>query len=301
VQDLNRPIYALWLRLASAASFATMFLLVKLAGQSGVALPEIMFWRQFISVPVILVWLSATRRLHHLKTERLGGHALRAGVGMTGMVCSFGATLLLPLAESTVLGFTAPLFAVILTALVLREHVGPWRWLAVLLGFLGVVIVAQPSGAPISTLGAAGALASGLVTASIAFMIRSLGRTEKSISVVFYFSLLGSVLLLPVLPFYLTAHSSEQWLILVAIGLIGMLGQLLMTASVRYGPIASVIVMDYTALIWATLFGWLVWHYLPSPATWIGAPLIVAAGVVIAWREHRLSRKIAPPVAFSSD
>ncbi len=301
MQRNERPIYALGLRLASAASFATMFLLVKLAGQIGVALPEIMFWRQFVSIPVILAWLAATGGLGRLKTDRLGGHALRGGVGMIGMLCSFGATLLLPLAESTVLGFTAPLFAVILTAVVLHEHVGPWRWLAVVLGFLGVIIVAQPSGAPIAPLGAAAALASGLVTASIAFMIRSLSRTEQSVSVVFYFALFGAVILLPLLPFYIKSHSSQQWLLLIAIGLSGMIGQLFMTASVRHGPIASVIVMDYTALIWATLFGWLVWTYLPSPATWFGAPLIVAAGVVIAWREHKLARQRAQPVAFSSD
>jgi drug/metabolite transporter (DMT)-like permease len=287
----------LGLRTIAAAAFATMFLMVKLAGDNGAALPEIMFWRQFVTVPLILGFLALTGGLHRLKTSRLSGHGARAAVGMIGMLCSFGATLLLPLAESTVLGFSSPLFAVILTAVVMREHVGPWRWISVLLGFAGVIIIAQPSGAPISMLGAIAALAAGLVTATISFMIRDLSRSEESITVVFYFALFGSALMLFILPFYMTGHSAQVWLMLLGSGLFGMIGQLFMVMSLRHGTIASIIVMDYTALIWATLFGWLIWDHLPTSATWLGAPLIVVAGIVIAWREHRLARNPTPLAA----
>jgi drug/metabolite transporter (DMT)-like permease len=293
VHHPQRPILALGLRICAAVMFATLLMLVKYAGESGVALPEIMFWRQAVTIPVLLGWLLMTGGLHRLRTQRLGSHARRAGIGMTNMVFNFGATILLPLAEATVLGFTTPLFAVILAALVLREQIGPYRWLAVGLGFAGVLIIAQPGGAPISTLGTTLGLLAAFFIAVINYQIRDLGRTEDPISIAFYFAAFGAPLAALALPFFATPHSGEQWLVLMGIGLTGTLAQVLLAASLRFGAVASVIVMDYTSLIWATLYGWLIWDRLPTSSTWLGAPLIVAAGLVIAWREHRLGRQAA--------
>ncbi len=181
----------------------------------------------------------------------------------------------------------------IIAALVLREHVGVWRWSAVAMGFAGVIIIAQPGGAPIPLLGASAALAWALATAIVSFLIRGMASTEEPIRIVFYFSLFGTAMVAPFLPFYMSAHDSRQWLLLGGIGVCGMLGQLCVTSALRLGAIASVVVMDYTSLIWATAYGWLVWGYLPTTATWLGAPLIVAAGIVIAWREHWLAREIS--------
>ena len=266
-----------------------MALLIKLAGTTGISLPEIMFWRQFLTVPLVLGFLAMRSELARLKTDKPRTHALRSVVGMTGMVCNFSAVLLLPLAESTTLGFTTPLFVVIIAALVLREGVGPWRWTAVVLGFAGVVIIAQPGHGHIPLLGGLIALAAALMTAMISFLIRDMGRTEEPLRIVFYFSLFGSVMMLAFLPFYATTHSASQWLLLLGIGAGGLGGQLGMTASLRHGAVASVAVMDYTMLVWATLYGWLIWDHLPPATTWLGAPLIILAGTVIAWREHRLA------------
>ena len=266
-----------------------MALLIKLAGTTGISLPEIMFWRQFLTVPLVLGFLAMRSELARLKTDKPRTHALRSVVGMTGMVCNFSAVLLLPLAESTTLGFTTPLFVVIIAALVLREGVGPWRWTAVALGFAGVVIIAQPGHGHIPQFGGLIALVSALLTAMVSFLIRDMGRTEEPVRIVFYFSLFGSVMMIWLLPFYMTSHSTGQWLLLLAIGASGLGGQLGVTASLRLGAVASVVVMDYTMLIWATLYGWLVWDHLPPATTWLGAPLIILAGTVIAWREHRLA------------
>lgn len=289
----DRPFFALGLRIVSAFLFATLLMLVKYAGESGVALPEIMFWRQAVSVPLILGYLALTGGLGRLRTNRLGSHARRATLGMTNMVFNFGATILLPLAESTVLGFTSPLFAVVLAALVWRERIGPYRWLAVALGFLGVLVIAQPGGEPIPVLGLVLGLLAAFFIAVINYQIRDLGRTEEPLAIAFYFAAFGAPMAAVALPFYMTSHSGEQWLVLIAIGVIGSVAQLMLAASLRFGAVASVIVMDYTALVWATLYGWLVWEQLPPAATWLGAPLIVAAGIVIALREHRLGRKDA--------
>jgi len=108
---------------------------------------------------------------------------------------------------------------------------------------------------------------------------------------VFYFALFSAPLAALSLPFVATAHDPQGWLLLLGIGLAGALGQLLLTAALRFGTVASVIVMDYSGLFWATLYGWLLFETLPPPSTWLGAPLIVAAGLIIAWREHRLVRR----------
>jgi len=281
---------ALVLRLVSALLISTMFMLGKLAGQHGVALPEIMFWRQVTTLPLLLGWLAFHGEIGRLKTRRTRSHFLRAAMGMTGMACNFGAVLLLHLSESTTLNFTAPLFAVILTALVLHERVGPWRWTAVAFGFLGVILIAQPGHSPLPPLGAAVGLAAALFNALISFQIRDLSRTEEPISVVFWFAVFGATFMAPVLPFVRTEHDVTTWLLLLSIGVAGTIAQLFMTAALRYGAVASVIVMDYSQLLWATALGWLVWNEFPTSTIWLGAPLIIAAGLVIAWREHRLSR-----------
>ena len=278
-----------------------MALLIKLAGTSGIALPEIMFWRQFLTVPLVLAFLAIKGELRRLRTDRPSTHALRSVVGMISMVCNFSAVLLLPLAESTTLSFTTPLFVVIIAALVLRDEVGPWRATAVVLGFAGVVIIAQPGHGHIPLIGGLIALASALMTAVVSFLIRNMGRTEEPLRIVYYFSLFGSGMMIVFLPFYMTAHSAGQWLLLLGIGIGGLGGQLGLTASLRHGAVASVAVMDYTMLIWATLYGWLLWGHLPPVTTWLGAPLIILAGTVIAWREHRLARNLIQLAAIDAD
>ena len=113
----QRPVLALGLRLVAALCIATMFMLGKLAFEHGVALPEILFWRQVVTLPVLLGYLAATSNLASLRTNRIGSHAKRAGIGTVGMFTNFAAVTLLPLAEATTLNFTAPLFAVMIAAL----------------------------------------------------------------------------------------------------------------------------------------------------------------------------------------
>ncbi|MCB2080315.1 MAG: DMT family transporter [Novosphingobium sp.] len=293
--------FALLLRIAAMAAVSTMFMLVKYAGERGIALPEMMFWRQLIPVLILFGWLWARGNLAVLRTKRLTRHAIRAGSGMFGMMCGFSASMFLPLAEATTLGFTTPLFAVILTALVLKERVGRYRWTAVIIGFIGVLIVTQPGGEPINPLGMAAGLTAGLMVAIISFQIRNLARSDGTTSVVFYFSLFGALMMAVPLPFFITSHSAFEWLLLLMIGVSGTIGQLLVSASLRNGAVASVIVMDYSALIWATLWGWSVFDRLPPYTTWLGAPAIITAGVIIAWREQKLARAITPASAMEGE
>ncbi|OYW46632.1 MAG: transporter [Sphingomonadales bacterium 12-68-11] len=286
----TRPLLALVIRLGAIAGLATMSALIKLAAERGIHVLEIMFWRQFVTLPILLGWLALTSGLSSLRTARPGTHLLRGLYGTIGMVLNFGAVILLPLAEATVLNFTAPIWATILAMVLLKEHVGVWRWSAVLLGFVGILVIAQPGGGHIPLYGALVALGGAFMIALISIQIADLSRTESPLRIVFYFALFSTPVTALALPFVGSAHDAQGWLLLLAIGIAGSIGQLLLTAALRFGSVASVIVMDYSALFWATLYGWLIFATLPPTSTWFGAPLVMAAGLVIAWREHRLSR-----------
>lgn len=289
----QRPFLALGLRLTATVALATLYMMVKLLHQHGVPLPEIMFWRQAITLPLLGGWLLMRGKLYSLYTKRLKNHAMRTVTGTIGMVCLFGAQVLLPLPVATILGFTTPLFAVLLTAIVYRSAPGMLRWLAVALGFAGVLIITAPAGGgasmagSISPLGLAAGLCSGFLVAVISLQIRDLTSTETPISVVFYFALFGTLLTLIPMLLYRTPHPAMVWAGIIAMGVVGTLAQVLMTAALRFGSAASVLVMDYATLIWTTFYGWAIFAQLPPAHTWAGAPLIVAAGMMIALREHR--------------
>lgn len=278
------------IRLAAAAMLSLMVALVKLASESGLALTEILFWRQLPTVPAILILFWATGRLSKLKSKRLGQHGMRALLGLGGMFLNFGAVTLLPLAEATSFNFTAAIWAVILSAIFLHEKVGIWRWGAVILGFAGVIVIAQPGSGAIPLFGAMVGLGAAFMIALISIYIRDLTKTEDSLTIVFYFALFTLPVLAVALPFVWQAKTWEQWGLLAALGVSGLLGQYLLTSALRYGNVSSVIVMDYSAIIWAALLGWTLFDRLPPTTTWLGVPLIVGAGMLIAWREHQLSR-----------
>jgi drug/metabolite transporter (DMT)-like permease len=295
----QRPLLALLIRLGAAFVLSVMLVFVKLVTQSGVTLTETLFWRQLPTVPILLAWFAWRGQLGALKSTRLPAHARRAMFGLAGMFLNFGAVTLLPLATATTLSFTTAIWAVILSALVLREKVGWWRWSAVLLGFAGVLVIAQPGHSHVPPLGALVALLAAFNVALISIQIRDLTRTDAPMAIVFWFAAFTVPLLALALPFVMTAHTLYQWSLLGGLALFGLLGQFLLTAALRHGAVASVIVMDYSSLIWATLFGWWAFGRLPPSTTWLGAPLVIAAGSMIAWREHRRARRV--PTALAAD
>lgn len=287
----DQVLVGLGLRLLATALLATMTALVKYAETRGAALVETMFFRQVFAVPVVVAWIAAGPGLRSIATRRFSAHVWRTGVGLVGMVFTFGTVLLLPLAEATTLQFTVPIFATILGALVLKEPTGWHRWGAVLMGFLGVVIVAQPGSGHFPLLGAVVGLTSALLVAIVSILLRQIGRTESASTTVFWFSALSVPPLGIAYLFHFQPHDPLTFLLLAAIGLVGGLGQLAITASVRFAPVSAVVPMDYSSLIWGVLYGWLLFGALPSASTWIGAPVIIASGLYIVYREHR--RRVA--------
>ena len=288
-----RPMLALFVRLLAASALATMGMLVKLAGLRGAHLMELIFWRQLLTVILLAAGLALTGRLALLRTQRLPAHARRAAAGLFGMIFTYGAVLLLPLAEATTLGFTAPVFAVLLAMVLLREKIGPYRWSAIAIGFAGVIVVMQPFGGLVDGVTWAG-IAVGLVApfmvALISFQIQDLNTTENPWSIVFWFAALTTPVAALVLPFVIAAHDPLTWALILAMGLVGAAAQMLLTTSLRFGSAAVIPLMDYTALLWASFYGFYVFDRAAPASLWLGAPLIIAAGLLIAWRERQLAR-----------
>ena len=286
----DRILLAVGLRLISVGLFATMNAAIKLVELRGATLGEILFFRQFGAALLMVIVIMTGPGLRSVRTERIGAHLLRAGLGLIAMSFTFAAILILPLAESTTISFTMPIFATILGALVLREPTGWHRWIAVLCGFMGVLIVAQPGSGHFPILGAACGLIAAMTTASVLILLRQIARTESTMTTVFWFSSLSLIPLGALYAYVWQPPTADTWALLMGLGLIGGTAQLAMTGAIRFGPVSLVVPMDYSALLWATLYGWALFGALPTPATWIGAPIIIASGLYIVWREHRLRR-----------
>lgn len=288
-----RPMLALGLRLLAAFALATMAMLVKLAGERGAHLVELIFWRQALTAVLVGAGLAITGNLPLLRTTRLKSHAIRSATGLFGMFFTYGAVLLLPLAEATTLGFTAPIFAVLIAMVLFRERIGPYRWSAVVVGFAGVLVVMQPGSGDhsgVTLLGVIVGLMAPLMVTIISFQIQDLNKTENPWSIVFWFALLSSPVVGLLLPFVIKAHDPQTWLTILAMALVGALAQILLTTALRFGSAAVILLMDYTALLWASFYGFYVFDRAAPASLWLGAPLIIGAGLLIAWRERQLAR-----------
>ncbi|MBT2188031.1 DMT family transporter [Sphingobium nicotianae] len=296
----DRPFFAIGLRLLAMMMLATTYACGKLLAERGAHLAEITFYRQLFALPVAAAWAFGTLGMATLRPRApMRIHWTRTIVGLTGMFFNFAAVAMLPLAEATSIGFTMPIFATILSALFLRERPGIHRWSAVLLGFVGVVIMAHPDSASFASAGLFVALVGAIITAIVAILLRELGHVEAPPVVVFWFFLLSIPLLAPLMLWWGQAHDLTSWALFLALGLSGGVAQLLMTSALRWGPVSIVIPMDYSQIIWATWAGWLLWSSWPNSSTWAGAALIAASGLYIAWREH--VRRREPVVSPGED
>ena len=219
-------------------------------------------------------------------------HVLRSVTGFIGIYLVTAGAQALPLAESTIFGFAAPIFAVILAATWLREYVGPVSWSAVVIGLCSDVLMVGPGGGHLPAFGVVIAIGGAFMVAVTSIQLRELGRTEDPLTTIFwYFTSCSLVLAVPVLSTVSAIHPT-QWLILLGTGLLALSGQFFLTTYLRFGHVSSVIIMDYTSLVWALLWGWLLFGDFPPAATWLGAPIVICAGAVIVLRERVLARRM---------
>ena len=201
----------------------------------------------------------------------------------------------LALTEATAFTFAAPLFMTALSALMLHEPVGRHRWGAVIVGFIGVLIMVRPEPGHMNVVGVAFGLTAALGSALAMVQIRQIAVTEKGATIVFYFTLAGTVLGGVVSIFHWVTPDPLTLAVLIASGLVGGVGQLFLTEAIRVAPVGVVAPFDYSQLIWATGLGYLVWGELPHAATLAGAMVVAASGIYILHRELLRFRRATAP------
>jgi len=289
-QSQDQRGHAIAYRLAGATGFAVMAALIKVSVAAGTSVVEVMFWRFAFGLVPLFLYISTRSSFGVVRTRHFGAHAWRAAIGLASMYLAFRALALLPLAEATTISFAAPLFAIALSALALRESVGPRRWSAVAVSFAGVLVVADPGGETLPAAGLLFAVGAAIGVAAVTIAIRRIGRTEAPETTVFWFTALSLIVLAVPTIHAATPHDTRGWLLLLGIGLAGGAAQIFMTASLARARVSIVAPFDYSQLVWAVLLGWLIWGTVPTARTWTGAAIIAACGIYSAYRERILQR-----------
>jgi drug/metabolite transporter (DMT)-like permease len=294
--DMRRGVL---LMLAACALFTFMSSLVKALGDR-IPFQEQMFFRSALAMPVVLAIVLRARRgdvLSALRTKRFPGHLLRAITGTLAMGSSFYALTVLPLAEHTALTNTTPLFATLLAIPLLGEKVRLHRGSAVVVGFLGILVVALGQGAftgqmtEVTRWGVTAAVMHGVASAATTLLVRSLSATEPSTTIVMWQSLLMTCITATALPFVWVTPNAHDLMLLVAIGLLGGVAQVLLTEAWASAQVSALAPYSYSSLLWAILFGWIGFGHVPGVLTLLGAALIVAASLYILHRELVLARR----------
>lgn len=251
---------------------------------------EIAFYRNLIgSIPfLVLVFALGKREILVLRSKPVWV-GLRAVIGAISLCVTFAAFSLMPMADTTALLFTSSLFIPVLGVIFLKESVGPWRWSAVVIGFLGVLIMSRPTG-DVYALGIMVALAAALMHAILQIILRYLGRYESPETISFYFFIVGTFVTALPLPFVAVQPTLAEIPLLFGVGLSGAAAQWLLSVAFRNAKAAIVTVFNYSGIVWATLFGWLIWQEFPLPAVMVGASIVIVSNFLMIWREARLGR-----------
>ena len=285
----DRVVLGMSAALAAFFLFTLMNVFAKLLAERHSVI-EIAFYRNLIALLPFLVMLGVFgKRQITLIRAKPFLVILRAVLGAVSLMITFAAFSLMPMADTTVLLFTSSLFIPVLGMLILKESVGPWRWSAVLIGFLGVAIMAQPGG-QVLPLGIGLALGAALLHATLQIVLRYLGRYERPETITFYFFLIGTVVSALPLPWLAVMPSREEIPWLLGVGLSGAGAQWCLTVAFRHAQASIVTVFNYSGIVWATLFGWLIWGEFPLPLVIIGATIVVLSNAVVIWREARQRR-----------
>lgn len=281
--------------LGASAAFSIAAALVK-AVASTVPTIEIMFFRSFVALLVMLPLLRRQGGIAGLRTRQPWAHAWRVAAGFAGMFGSFYGYAHLPLAMVTALGFAMPIFLSILSVPLLGERIGPARAGSVLAGLLGVLIVLRPwrtQGAV--ELGPASVVVAGVVAWALAMVsIRRMGQSgERNITIVMWFAIATTLASAAFsVPVWVTPSPSAL-LGLVLIGAISGGAQLLMTEGYRSGEASMLAPFEYGAIMYTVLLGWLIWGEVPGPWEFTGIGFLVLSGLVTWWREAANGRAAA--------
>jgi len=314
---LSRAATGILFKLMSTVAFTSMSTLVRVAGKE-IPVGEVVFCRSFFAlIPLFMMLAWRHEVMDAFRYVSFLSHMKRGVIGATGMFSGFVGLTMLPLADSTAISYAAPLMVVPLAYFILGEQVRVYRWTAVAVGFIGVLVILWPHLDVVALYGQAdahstGALFSlgGAICAAFAtIQVRRLVNTETTAAIVFTFMALCACLALLTWPLGYVIPIMGQWVVpspmqafvLVMVGVTGGLGQIFLTLSYRYADTSLIAPFDYFSMIWAVIIGYLVFADVPSAYVIAGGSIVVASGIFVMWREHKLGlerarqRKVTTP------
>lgn len=279
-----------------AFACAAFFLLTCMDGIAkllGGTYPIVMlvFFRALFGMIPIIPLVVRGGGLKALKTKRPWLHALRGLCVLLAITSYFIGLQHMPIAETLTIAFASPLFMTILSIPILGEKVGLHRWGAVLVGFVGVIIITQP-GSDAFRVEALWPLLSGATFATASVLTGLLARTENNAAITFYSTVSQGLPALILLPWFWQAPEiATDWLWFITMGILGGVGLQLLTSGFRAAPASVIAPFEYTALIWATAIGWFGWQEWPGDRVWLGAAILIASGSYITYREALAKRR----------
>ncbi|MEM5473405.1 DMT family transporter [Hoeflea sp. AS60] len=296
------------LKVTSVTVFVTMSTLIKASGE-GMPAGQIVFFRSAFAIIPILIFLALRGQLHTAwRTENPLSHVRRGLVGVTAMSLSFYGIMRLPLPDAIAIGYATPLLTVVFAALFLGEKVRIFRWSAVAVGLGGVMIITWPrlslfgeGFGSSEALGAAAVLVSATLGATAMILVRKLVLTEKTPTIVLYFSLTATVLSLASLPFGWIMPDWQTLGLMALAGFCGGLGQILLTQSYRHADVSTIAPFEYTSIVLGILIGYFIFGDAPTWTMLTGTAIVVGAGIFVILREHALGlerkaqRKLVTP------
>ena len=253
---------------------------------------QVLFLRFFIGFIPIFFIIPKSRFLDFYKTSRPGLHAFRAVCGALAIIALFFGLRELPLADVVSLTFGGPIFVTVASIFFLSERVGIKRWSAVLLGFIGMLLIVQPAFSDVNYYYISPIIFC-IFFACVAISVRSLSKTEPNYRIAFYFTVLCSILgLVTILKGDWVLPTKIDLAIFVIMGLCGSIANLLLTQSYRLAEASLVTPIKYLSLIFAIVFGFLIWSEIPKLLTLFGALLVIASSLIIFMRENKLKKQI---------
>lgn len=257
---------------------------------------EIVFFRNFFGILLILPLLVRSGLLH-FRTERFGLHAIRAVINVVNMIIYMSALAMAPLADVVSIGFAAPLFATLLAVIFFGDRPGIRRWTVLAIGLVGMLLILKPGSGEMNT-GHLLALVASMTWACILLIVHSLGRTESSVTTIAYMTVLMTPMSLVPALFVWQMPTPIEWAWLVATGVLGAAGQLLLAQALRVGDISVVMPFDFFRLLWVALIAYLAFAEVPDALSWLGGTVIFASSVYLVLRERKIrrSKPAEPPV-----
>ncbi len=301
---MSSPSTGISMKIAAALSSTLMMACVKdLDGTIPVG--EVIFFRSFIALIPLFIWLwSQGSILDGIRTKNVRGHFVRGLAGTGGLYFSYLSLIYISLVDATAINYAAPLITVVMAAVILREKVKFYRWIAVAAGFAGILVMlsghlffnregAFNSVSWTSSLGIILALAAAVCIAGASIQIRYLNGIEKPGAIAFWFAVMTTLTSLTTIGFGWSMPNTRQLVLLISCGLLGGITQILLTLSLRYADASLLAPFDYTTLIWSAMIGYLFWGNMPESVTLAGAALVVSGGMISMYFERRNRRIVA--------